>query len=734
MRRRRALLAFTFACGLCSVAEGTPTATGTPTSGTSATVMLIMSGPHAGKYDVTLSNTQSGQPATFTIRGLSTENIRFITLSNTTSQTALIDVGGSVGQDGIGSIDLIDMGSSAGQNQLRVVSTGSVGSIRVNDILSPSQVFGDVTGEIELVPEGGGGSASLSSLQIDGSLYGDVSALGGPINSLVVSGDIGTPSAPVTIQTSQNIGQIDASNVYADISTPSDRNIERLFIDGDFVGSLTTANFALTTSATQTPRGLSITGDSDATIELAGSFQLPATITGALTGSVTALTNSSGNAISVGSIPAGGEFWLQGFTSTTTALGAPLTVSGPIAGTLKFGRPSSVERGDINQNVTVNGPVSGMIRTYGNLSGGGVVLALNGGLTTTGQVFIGNTLGGTITLPAPGGGNPGLAGQIIINADDMSGTWNGQVKIGTGGGAIDIPPSPTSSFHGRYAHLPSELGGGSIGLAPFQLHEEACTPIHDDPTPSLSSIFNPNAEPCGSDYPIVIRSYGPITKDDEASWMQTIKVEATTDGFDCGWQEVSSVFTAILHPDPTEGGRALVLKKANASMKDPARLRYRVIPRNGDYAILCKDVGTTSPLEVTWPVNCENETTEAEAYLFELIYDCNSNCVEDSIDIANDPTLDDGDDKALDGIIDDCQDGGCHACDISTDPFDPTVGDGMIDLADLVSFLTLWQPNIGHPDPNGLADGDYLVDNVVDLADLIKFLECWQPNIGVPCE
>ena len=126
----------------------------------------------------------------------------------------------------------------------------------------------------------------------------------------------------------------------------------------------------------------------------------------------------------------------------------------------------------------------------------------------------------------------------------------------------DRHPLRRRAVSGRYAHLPSSLGGGSIGLAPFQLHEEACTPIHDDPTPSLSSIFDPNAEPCGSDTPIVIRSYGPISKGDASTWMDAIVVEATTGGSECGWGDVSMMFTAQLSTNAAEGGRALVIKKA----------------------------------------------------------------------------------------------------------------------------------------------------------------------------
>lgn len=314
----------------------------------------------------------------------------------------------------------------------------------------------------------------------------------------------------------------------------------------------------------------------------------------------------------------------------------------------------------------------------------------------------------------------GLIGQIVINANNAGGTWDAQVAVGS----TNIPASLTSAYTGDYAPVPTSLGGGSIGIAPFQLHKEACTPIHDDPSPSLTSIFDPNAEPCGLEEPIVIRSYGPITKGAASSWMDVIRVEATMSGGSCGWVDVSTLFTAQLSTDPAEGGRALVLKKGNPSDKDPAKLRYRVVPvrvvDEEEFAIMSRDVtGTPS---VVWPVDCDSEPTEAEAYLFSLDLDCNSNCVADSTDIDNTPSLDV---DPEDGYIDECQIGGCHACDLADDD--------MLDLADLVTFLSDWQPNIGQTVSAG-TNGDYNCDTAVDLADLIAFLTCWQPNVGLPCE
>lgn len=53
-------------------------------------------------------------------------------------------------------------------------------------------------------------------------------------------------------------------------------------------------------------------------------------------------------------------------------------------------------------------------------------------------------------------------------------------------------------------------------------------------------------------------------------------------------------------------------------------------------------------------------------------------------------------------------------------------GDGNADLADLVMFLTEWQPRIGSPAAGSFAD--LTADGVIDLADLVRFLESWLPG------
>ena len=278
MRRRRTVIAFTLAFGLCGVAGGTPTVSRTPTSGTAATVTLITSGPHAGKYDITLSNTQSGDPATFTIRGLSTENIRFITLNNTTSQTALIDVRGSLDEPASARRDRYGQQHRSEPTRGRLLGPSARSALTIS---STRRIRRRTGGSVGTEAAGNGVTDKPADRW---SLYGDVSALGGPINSLVVIGDIG--AVRTRLSRPRRTSARSSAGTSTPTSTPNDRN-RRLRVNSDFAGSLQQLQLCSQTSSTDSPAP-SITGDCDAMIELAGG-PTPGDDQRALTGSVTAL-------------------------------------------------------------------------------------------------------------------------------------------------------------------------------------------------------------------------------------------------------------------------------------------------------------------------------------------------------------------------------------------------------------------------------------------------------------
>jgi hypothetical protein len=71
----------------------------------------------------------------------------------------------------------------------------------------------------------------------------------------------------------------------------------------------------------------------------------------------------------------------------------------------------------------------------------------------------------------------GLKGQIIVNAEMTGGDWNGSVQVNTGlNGSqplIDLSPASANAdqIAPHYTILSHRLGGGAVGLAPFNFHQ-----------------------------------------------------------------------------------------------------------------------------------------------------------------------------------------------------------------------------------------------------------------------
>ncbi len=91
----------------------------------------------------------------------------------------------------------------------------------------------------------------------------------------------------------------------------------------------------------------------------------------------------------------------------------------------------------------------------------------------------------------------GLGGQIIINADNAAnGAWTAPVRVGPQG-----DPNQIVLNSPNYVQTPAVLGGGSVGLVPFKLHSQACSPANGA-TVQLSSSAPPLIAQ--------LRHYGPV--------------------------------------------------------------------------------------------------------------------------------------------------------------------------------------------------------------------------------
>ena len=104
----------------------------------------------------------------------------------------------------------------------------------------------------------------------------------------------------------------------------------------------------------------------------------------------------------------------------------------------------------------------------------------------------------------------GCAGQIIINADNvLNGTWSAPIRLGPAGAPASI------TLNGpRYSLTSAQIGGGSIGLVPFRLHDQSCSPVNGSTVQML-----PNSTPLT----VQLRHFGPIRWDATAGAPVTVE-------------------------------------------------------------------------------------------------------------------------------------------------------------------------------------------------------------------
>ncbi|MCE7967685.1 MAG: hypothetical protein DYG94_02940 [Leptolyngbya sp. PLA3] len=151
---------------------------------------------------------------------------------------------------------------------------------------------------------------------------------------------------------------------------------------------------------------------------------------------------------------------------------------------------------DIHTPIVVGGDLDGDITCAANLSGAG---------SWDGRIEIGGDLNGDITLAAGG-----LQGQIAVNASDASYDWLGDVTIGT----TTLGPGESGDNEAPYYGVPKgSIGGGAVGVVPFNFHRNDSAPDHDSivTTGALSTVTIEHYGP-------VVLGTSPGVRVYEASW------------------------------------------------------------------------------------------------------------------------------------------------------------------------------------------------------------------------
>ncbi|KAA0214334.1 MAG: hypothetical protein DYG94_07545 [Leptolyngbya sp. PLA3] len=122
-----------------------------------------------------------------------------------------------------------------------------------------------------------------------------------------------------------------------------------------------------------------------------------------------------------------------------------------------------------------------------------------------GSIVIYDGLSGDITVPSGG-----LGGQILINQQNGLAEWSGDVVVGS----TTLGPGETGDNEAPYyGVLSSTLGGGAVGLVPFNFHPKDSAPDHDSvvTTGAISTVQIAHYGPVSIDSGNGVRIY-------EATW------------------------------------------------------------------------------------------------------------------------------------------------------------------------------------------------------------------------
>lgn len=142
------------------------------------------------------------------------------------------------------------------------------------------------------------------------------------------------------------------------------------------------------------------------------------------------------------------------------------------SGTTSVGTLETLLGGFTSNSASVLGSLD-LLRVAGDFDAD---LTINSALPAAERWGIGGSLlaGGVIDLPTSG-----LAGNIVVNAADGSGTWDGDVLVGA------------ATLADEYATISASLGGGAVGVVPFATHGEDSSPASGSTFGLSPNIQNP---------------------------------------------------------------------------------------------------------------------------------------------------------------------------------------------------------------------------------------------------
>ncbi len=285
-----------------------------------------------------------------------------------------------------------------------------------------------------------------------------------------------------------------------------------------------------------------------------------------------------------------------------------------------------------------------------------------------------------------------LQGQVIVNANDDSEAWSADVQVGS---------TTLTQTGGIYATPSAGLGGGAVGLAPFQFYDVDCFPPNNDldhADSPLSSDFASSA------IPVVMRWYGPVklpTGVTDPMDLLIIEAQDPRPGNECEWIDLTSIFTATMHP----GGdaRAIGIGSITLPRETVYRVRYNDDAISESIFFECDEVDGNPPIDFSVDA-CDSFL---KSYMFTIVPDCNNNGTSDVVEIAGNSSLD----ANMNGIIDCCEFIDPCSCDWDDN--------GVLGVPDIFDFLSDWFAN----DTTALNFG-----GTPGVPAIFAFLSCWFAN------
>jgi hypothetical protein len=231
---------------------------------------------------------------------------------------------------------------------------------------------------------------------------------------------------------------------------------------------------------------------------------------------------------------------------------------------------------DINQIYSNGGPFAGSLKMRRFVSG-----THGPGITVVGDVLeadvvIKEALLSTADINVPSGG---LAGQIIIRAgNNVSHTWNGEVTVGS---SVIEPGVSQPNLAPYYRHTHTALGGGAIGLVPFNVNDVDCEPENASTVCEVGTLEWPDESVRET---LVIRHYGPVFEVGGALpvIVESVDLACPIPGNCPTWQDISSSCDVLVGPDAA-GREVWVSLTPTGSPATPVPFTqvysYRVTPR-----------------------------------------------------------------------------------------------------------------------------------------------------------